>query len=186
MWAYDQPDTLYATVHPASISKIGRFLLKPDTQLRVSPCFGSRTRPARPFPNPRIFPVRGNQLHPRAKQRSTFPRLSPQERQNYITSPRPVSTAPLAPVRGSGVGNKEHPTPLCLSVLPPHPKRVVPTHPQRVIPTTPLWVYRHTPCRYYRHTLRWYYRQPPRGYYRKRQRGREIARRRSWERYIDV
>ena len=99
---------------------------------------------------------------------------------------RQLPQATLAPVRGSGVGNKEHPTPLCLSVLPPHPKRVVPTHPQRVIPTTPLWVYRHTPCRYYRHTLRWYYRQPPRGYYRKRQRGREIARRRSWERYIDV
>ena len=99
---------------------------------------------------------------------------------------RQLPQATLAPVKGSGVGNKEHPTPLCLSVLPPHPKRVVPTHPQRVIPTTPLWVYRHTPCRYYRHTLRWYYRQPPRGYYRKRQRGREIARRRSWERYIDV
>ena len=84
---------------------------------------------------------------------------------------RQLPQATLAPVRGSGVGNKEHPTPLCLSVLPPHPKRVAPTHPQRVIPTTPLWVYRHTPCRYYR--------QPPRGYYRKRQRGREIARRRS-------
>ena len=133
-----------------------------------------------------FFRCEGISFIPRVQQRSTFPRLPPQERQNYITSPRPVSTAPLAPVRGSGVGNKEHPTPLCLSVLPPHPKRVVPTHPQRVIPTTPLWVYRHTPCRYYRHTLRWYYRQPPRGYYRKRQRGREIARRRSWERYIDV
>ena len=107
---------------------------------------------------------------------------------------RQLAQATLTPVRGSGVGNKEHPTPLCLSVLPPHPKRVVPTHPkrvvpthpQRVIPTTPLWVHRHTPCRYYRHTLRWYYRQPPRGYYRKRQRGREVACRRSRERYIDV
>ena len=95
-----------------------------------------------------FFRCEGISFIPRVQQRSTFPRLPSQERQNYITSPRPVSTAPLAPVRGSGVGSKEHPTPLCLSVLPPHPKRVVPTHPQRVIPTTPLWVYRHTPCRY--------------------------------------
>ena len=77
----------------ASCLKIGRFRSKPDTQLRVSPCFGSRTRSARPFPNPRIFPVRGNQLHPRVQQRSTFPRLPPQERQNYVTSPRPASIA---------------------------------------------------------------------------------------------
>ena len=33
---------------------------------------------------------------PRVKQRSTFPRLSPQERKNYITSPRPASIAALA------------------------------------------------------------------------------------------
>ena len=93
---------------PSFLAKIGRFLLKPDTQLRVSPCFGSRTRPARPFPNPRIFPVRGNQLHPRAKQRSTFPRLSPQERQNYITSPLPASTPPkLALGVGHSVPNRK-------------------------------------------------------------------------------
>ena len=68
-------------------SKIGHFLAKPDTQLRVSPCFGSLTQPACPFPNPRIFPVRGTQLHPRVKQRSTSPRLPPQERQNHFPSP---------------------------------------------------------------------------------------------------
>ena len=97
MWAYDQPDTLYATVHPASISKIGRFLLKPDTQLRVSPCFGSRTRPARPFPNPRIFPVRGNQLHPPRSTKINIPAASaprtaklyhfPSPRVNYRARP---------------------------------------------------------------------------------------------------
>ena len=38
MGAHDMPDTLYATIYPASVSKIGRFLSKPDTQLRVSPC----------------------------------------------------------------------------------------------------------------------------------------------------
>ena len=39
--------------------KIGRFLAKPDTQLRVSPCFGLRTQPACPFPNSRIFRCEG-------------------------------------------------------------------------------------------------------------------------------
>ena len=35
--------------------------------------------------------MRGNQLHPRAKQKSTVPRLSPQERQHHITPHRPAS-----------------------------------------------------------------------------------------------
>ena len=84
-----------------------------------------------------FFRCEGISFIPRVQQRSTFPRLPPQERQNYITSPRPVSTAPLAPVRGSGVGNKEHPTPLCLSVLPTYPQVVLPTAPKGVLPKTP-------------------------------------------------
>ena len=88
---FTQPSTQLLTV------KVGRIPSKPDTQLRISPCFGSQTQPACPFPNPRIFPMRGNQLHPPQYHRSTSPRLSPQERQNYITPPRPASIA--APAR---------------------------------------------------------------------------------------
>ena len=40
-----------------------------------------------------FFRCEGISFIPRVQQRSTFPRLPPQERQNYITSPRPVSTA---------------------------------------------------------------------------------------------
>ena len=35
---------------PSFCQNFGRFRSKPDTQLRVSPCFGSRTQPACPFP----------------------------------------------------------------------------------------------------------------------------------------
>ena len=56
------------------------------------------------IPQSKDFPVRGNQLHPRVQQRSTFPRLLPQERQNYITSPRPASMA-LPPKLAQGVGH---------------------------------------------------------------------------------
>ena len=44
-------------------------------------------------PQAKDFPVRGNQLHPRVKQRSTSPQLPPQERQNYITYLLPASIA---------------------------------------------------------------------------------------------
>ena len=83
-------------------AKCGSFLLKPDTQLRVSPCFSSQTQPACPFPNSRIFRCEGISFIPRAKQRSTFPRLSPQERQNYITSPLPASIAASAQTGAEG------------------------------------------------------------------------------------
>ena len=64
MGAYDQPDTLCATVHPASCLKFGRFLPKPDTQLRVSPFF---RRDADAAPTDKDFSVRGNHP-PRVKE----------------------------------------------------------------------------------------------------------------------
>ena len=108
MRAYDQPDTLYATVHPASIKENWSFSFEARYTVTRITLFRFADTTSMSVPIPTIIPVRGNQLHPRAKQRSTFPRLSPQERQNYITSPLPASTPPkLALGVGHSVPNRK-------------------------------------------------------------------------------
>ena len=92
--------------------------MKPDTQLRVSPCFSSQTQPACPLPNSRIFRCEGISFIPRAKQRSPFLRLSPQEQQNYITFPHPASIAAPAKL-ALGVGHAATGRPLRLSYSAP-------------------------------------------------------------------
>ena len=81
---------------PSFCQNFGRFLLKPDTQLRVSPCFSSQTQPACPFPNSRIFPVRGNQLHPPRSTKINVPTaFTPRTHKLYhIPPPRVNRRAP--------------------------------------------------------------------------------------------
>ena len=68
------------------------FPLKPDTQLRVSPRFSSQTQPACPFPNSRIFPVRGNQLHPPRSTKINVPTaFAPRTHKLYHSPPPRVN-----------------------------------------------------------------------------------------------
>jgi len=79
------------------LKEFGRFLQKPDTQLRVSPWSGSQTRPARPLSFPRIFRC-GESASPRSvkEHRLAVAAIPFPQDEKSIAQPRPPPQVPAA------------------------------------------------------------------------------------------